>query len=113
MKKPLLRSLALVLVAVAGCNEGMIDSLSGAVVGDEVTDRDLPLEAHCSSLGTSVALIPATAHGPINAALKEHGVELDVSKLKPEDLEGLVEHLNELTVDVEGANGEKVRVFCE
>lgn len=59
------------------------------------------------------ALIPAAAHGPVNKALKEKGIDFDVSKLKPEDLEGLVQHLTELTVDVEGAHGEKVRVFCE
>jgi hypothetical protein len=59
------------------------------------------------------ALLPAAAHGPINKALKENGVDIDVSKLKPEDFEDLVEHLTELTVDVEGAQGEKVRVYCE
>ena len=59
------------------------------------------------------ALIPVAAHGPVNKALKEQGIEVDVSKLKPEDLEGLVQHLTELSVDVEGAHGEKVRVFCE
>jgi len=59
------------------------------------------------------ALIPASAHGPVNKALQEHGIDIDVSKLKPEDLEDLVEHLRELTVDVESTRGEKVRVFCE
>lgn len=59
------------------------------------------------------ALIPAAAHGPVNKALKEQGIDFDVSKLKPEDLEGLIQHLTELTVDVEGGRGEKVRVFCE
>jgi hypothetical protein len=59
------------------------------------------------------ALIPATAHGPVNKALQQHGIDIDVSKLKPEDFENLVQHLRDLTVDVEGAHGEKVRVFCE
>jgi hypothetical protein len=59
------------------------------------------------------ALIPVAAHGPINKALHQQGIELDVSKLKPEDFEDLVQHLRDLTVDVEGAHGEKVRVFCE
>jgi len=59
------------------------------------------------------ALIPAAAHGPVNKALREQGIEFDVSKLKAEDFEGLVQHLTELSVDVEGAYGEKVRVFCE
>jgi hypothetical protein len=59
------------------------------------------------------ALLPPGVHDQINKALKENGVELDVSKIKPENLEELVEHLGELTVDVEGARGDKVRVFCE
>jgi hypothetical protein len=59
------------------------------------------------------ALIPATAHGPVNKALQERGINLDISKLKPEDFEELLEHLRELTVDVESTRGEKVRVFCE
>jgi hypothetical protein len=59
------------------------------------------------------ALIPTTAHGPVNKALQERGIDIDVSKLKPEDFENLVQHLRDLTVDFEGARGEKVRVFCE
>ena len=59
------------------------------------------------------ALIPAAAHGPVNKALQERGIDVDVSKLKPEDFENLVQHLRDLTVDVESTRGEKVRVFCE
>jgi hypothetical protein len=59
------------------------------------------------------ALIPATAHGPVNRALQKRGIDIDVSKLKPEDFDDLVQSLRDLSVDVEGTNGEKVRVFCE
>jgi hypothetical protein len=59
------------------------------------------------------ALLPAAAHEPINRALRENGVDIDISKIKPENLEDLVTHLRELAVDVEGGHGEKVRVFCE
>ena len=58
------------------------------------------------------ALLPQVAYEPVNRALKENGVDLDVSKLRPEDLEGLVTHLHELHVDVDDGN-DKVRVFCE
>jgi hypothetical protein len=58
------------------------------------------------------ALLPAAAHEPINRALRENGVEIDISKIKPENLEDLVTHLREFAVDVD-SNGEKVRVFCE
>lgn len=58
------------------------------------------------------ALLPVVAYEPVHRALKENGVDVDISKIKPEDLEGLVAHLQELQVDV--ADGtERVRVFCE
>lgn len=57
-------------------------------------------------------LIPAAAHGPINKALKENGINLDVSQLKTSDLESLVTHLAEFQVDVDQKD-QKVRIFCE
>lgn len=59
------------------------------------------------------ALLPVAVHEPINRALRAQGVDIDISKIKPENLEDLVIHLRELAVDVEGPHGEKVRVFCE
>ena len=58
------------------------------------------------------ALIPVVAYEPVNRALRENGVDVDISKLKSEDLEGLVAHLQELQVDVDNGT-ERVRVFCE
>ena len=58
------------------------------------------------------ALVPSVAYGPVNRALKENGVDIDISKLKTDELEGLVAHLQELEVDVDDGS-EKVRVFCE
>jgi hypothetical protein len=58
------------------------------------------------------ALLPSVAYEPVNRALKENGVDVDISKLKAEDLEGLVAHLKELQVDVDDGT-ERVRVFCE
>jgi hypothetical protein len=59
------------------------------------------------------AVLPNGVHDQVNKALKENGIEFDVSKIKPENLEELVEQLAELTVDVEGNDGERVKVFCE
>jgi hypothetical protein len=59
------------------------------------------------------ALLPNGVYDQVNKALKENGVDMDVSQIKPENLEEIVQHLNELQVDVEGGRGEKVRVFCE
>jgi Asp-tRNA(Asn)/Glu-tRNA(Gln) amidotransferase B subunit len=59
------------------------------------------------------ALLPTGLHDQINKALRENGVDFDISKLKPENLEELVEHLADLSVDVDGGNGDRVRIYCE
>jgi hypothetical protein len=59
------------------------------------------------------ALLPAGVGDQINKALKQNGMDIDVTKVKTEDLEGIVEQLGEMTVEVDGPKGERVRVFCE
>ncbi|MGB7624254.1 MAG: hypothetical protein WBN92_18050 [Terriglobia bacterium] len=58
------------------------------------------------------SLIPVQARSQVNDAMREHGVQFDLSQLKPENLEDLIDHLNDLTVDVDDKDI-KVRVFCE
>lgn len=58
-------------------------------------------------------LIPRQARSHVNDALREQGVDVDLNQLKPENLEELVDHLEELTVDVDDKDKTKVRVFCE
>lgn len=53
------------------------------------------------------SLVPAGAQEPINDALRAKGVRLDVSQIRPENLD-------ELTVDVDQQNENvKVRMFFE
>jgi len=61
------------------------------------------------------ALIPQQAHNQLDSALSSHGIPLTLSQIKPENLEELIDHLEDLTVDVNGKDGNtaKVRVFCE
>ncbi len=61
------------------------------------------------------ALIPQQAHNQLDQALSSHGVPLTLSQIKPENLEELIDHLEDLTVDVDGKDGNKtrVRVFSE
>jgi hypothetical protein len=60
-------------------------------------------------------LIPKQAHNQLDEAFTKHGVPITLSQIKPENLEELIDHLEDLTVDVEGKEGNatKVRVFCE
>jgi hypothetical protein len=62
------------------------------------------------------SLLPAQALRQANQAMQGKGIPIDLSQIKPENLEELVEQLNDLSVDVDqkDANAKvKVRVFCE
>ena len=61
------------------------------------------------------SLIPKQAHEQFDEAMSRHGVPITLSQIKPENLEELVDHLEDLTVDVDGKDGNstKVKVFCE
>jgi hypothetical protein len=60
------------------------------------------------------SLIPAQAQDQLDATLSKHGIPLTVSQIKPENLEELIDHLEDLTVDVDAKEEKaKVRVFCE
>jgi hypothetical protein len=61
-------------------------------------------------------LIPAGALQKANLAMHEKGIPVDLTQIKPDNLEELVEQLSDLTVDVDqkdAGNKVKVRVFCE
>jgi hypothetical protein len=58
------------------------------------------------------ALIPPRALEKANAELTKSGVPIDLTQLKPDQLEALVEHLDELILDVDQPDA-KVRIFCE
>jgi hypothetical protein len=60
-------------------------------------------------------LIPAQAHAQVDRAFSQHGVPITLSQIKPENLEEIIDHLGDLTVDVDGKdeNKTRVRVFCE
>ena len=58
------------------------------------------------------SLIPPQALTKVNAELSRSGVPIDLTQLKPQQLEELIDQLDELTVDVDDP-GAKVQVFCE
>jgi len=58
------------------------------------------------------SLVPVDVQGKVNEHLKEKGVNIDLSNITSENLEELLVHLNDLTVNVDSKEG-NVRVFCE
>ncbi|HUO17604.1 MAG TPA: hypothetical protein VMX38_21655 [Verrucomicrobiae bacterium] len=61
-------------------------------------------------------LVPPQALHRANQAMHEKGIPFDLSQIKPDNLQELVEQLNDLSVDVDQNDAHskvKVRVFCE
>jgi hypothetical protein len=61
-------------------------------------------------------LLPAHALHRANYAMQEQGIPIDLTQIKPENLEELVDQLNDLTVDVDQKDAGtkvRVRVYCE
>lgn len=85
--------------------------------GDGPTKVNVRIPMQLLRAGVRLAgLIPAQALHKANDSLREKGVPIDLSQVKPENLEELVEQLHDLSVDVDAQEkGEKVnvRVFCE
>jgi hypothetical protein len=60
------------------------------------------------------SLIPVQAHQHLDEALSKKGIPLTLSQIKPENLEELIDHLEDLTVDIDAREAKaKVKVFCE
>jgi hypothetical protein len=57
-------------------------------------------------------LIPPQALAKVNAELDRSGVPIDLTQLKPQQLEELIDQLDDVTVDVDQPDA-KVQVFCE
>ena len=57
------------------------------------------------------AFIPREAHAKVNQAFKEKGMDIDLARITPQDLEEIVSNLDDMTVEVDGKD--TVRIFCE
>jgi len=60
------------------------------------------------------SLIPPSAQGRVNEELHKNGVNIDVSQIKPENLNEIIDHLSEFSVDIDQPQeGVKVKIFAE
>jgi hypothetical protein len=60
------------------------------------------------------SLIPAQAQDRVNLALREQGVTFDLSQIKPENINELIDQLGDLSVDIDQPQDDvKVRIFAE
>jgi hypothetical protein len=60
------------------------------------------------------SILPSSASQEINRALRKEGIDFDISKLKPENLDELIDELRDLTVDVGNERNDlNIKVFTE
>ena len=58
------------------------------------------------------SLIPLDVQGKVNVAMKEKGIEIDIGKITPENLDEVLMTLADFEVNVDN-DEENVRVYCE
>ncbi len=78
--------------------------------GDNVNVK-VPLGLVRSGLRLT-SLIPPQAMEQMNRSMGEHGITLDLSSLKSDDIEDLIQSLGEMEVNVDSKNGDNVKVYC-
>jgi hypothetical protein len=60
------------------------------------------------------SLIPGPAQEKVNRALREQGVKFDVSEIKPENINEIIDQLSDFTVDIDQKQDDvKIKIFAE
>lgn len=60
------------------------------------------------------SLIPPKAQERVNVALREQGMDFDVSQIKPENLHELIDQLQDFSVDIDQKQDDvKIKIFAE
>ena len=60
------------------------------------------------------SLIPPVAQERVNQALREQGMDFDVSQIKPENINELIDQLQDLSIDIDQPQDDvKIRIFAE
>ena len=60
------------------------------------------------------SLIPPRAEEKVNEELRKNGMDLDVSQIKPENINELIDQLQDLSIDVDQPSDDvKIRVYTE
>jgi hypothetical protein len=60
------------------------------------------------------SLIPTSAQERVNEELRKQGMAFDVSQIKPENLNELIDHLQDVSVDITDEDDDvKIKIFAE
>lgn len=107
--KPRPRYLRVVVIA----DEGITGHGAGEASGDGSSRINIRVPLQLLRAGVRLtSLVPPQALSRANLELHRSGVDIDLTQLKPQHIEDLIEHLDELTVDIDSSDA-KVQIFCE
>jgi len=60
------------------------------------------------------SLIPGPAQVQVNKALREQGINFDLSQIKPENINEIIDQLRDLTIDIDQKSDDvKIKIFAE
>ena len=60
------------------------------------------------------SLIPGPAQVKVNRALHEQGIDFDVSQIKPENINEIIDQLSDVSVDIDQKSDDvKIKIFVE
>ncbi|AJE44344.1 SHOCT-like domain-containing protein [Streptomyces nodosus] len=91
----------------------MVDAADGSGGDDGASRVDIRIPLQLLRAGVRLtSLLPPQALTKVNDELNRSGVPIDLTELKPQHLEDLIDQLDEVTVDVDDPDA-KVQVFCE
>jgi hypothetical protein len=78
----------------------LVESEDGRPDGPSTVRIRVPLQLLRSGVKLA-SLIPHNVHSHVNAALHDNGIRFDLSQIKPENLEELIDQLNDVTLHVD------------
>ena len=60
------------------------------------------------------SFMPVSAQAKVNVALHEQGIDLDISKIRPENIDELIDELRDTSIDITQKRDDvKIRLFSE
>jgi hypothetical protein len=59
------------------------------------------------------SFIPRGAQLKVNDELRKQGMDFDITQIKPENLNEIIDHLGDLQIDIDQPDDVKVRIFAE
>lgn len=87
----------------------MVDTSSG----DEPSRLNVRIPLQLLRAGVRIAtLIPPPVLTRLNTELDKAGVPIDLTELKPQHIEDLIEQLDDVNIDIDDSTS-KLQVFCE